>query len=228
MDSFTTKLNLIKKTKLKEFLYNLNKPCFETKLLKVAFDNKNIMNSDALTLYQNHFILFHVLYKMQDEFYREGKYLFVHFARTNLIDYPAKNFCHYYYEDTGVFCNSKTKDDKEYCRQHSKLIDDNFVETLSIKYFYLDEENYNKLDKKNAEAFINGAWELLGNYKKYEESLKILDLPTSASLELIKKQFKKLAKQHHPDLGANDHNKFNEINRAYRYILKMYNFIEKK
>lgn len=220
MEDFEEKLNLLDKEKLIDFLNKLTKPCYETELLKIAFQNNEVLNVDSLTLYQNHFLLFYLLYQLQNEFYKEEKYLHVHFMRTILLKYPIKGKCRYFIENSSSFCNNDTDSDKNYCQRHLKQID-NEIENLSIKYFYLDKENYYKLDKDTAEEFINGAWEILFNYEEYKKSFEILELPESSDMETIKKQFKILAKKYHPDHGEITHNKFNEINRAYRFLLKI-------
>jgi hypothetical protein len=217
---FNQKLLSIDKDNLVKFLNSLIEPCYESELLKVSFPGINVFNSDSLKLYQSHFVLFHLLYKLQDEFYAEGKYLHIHFMRTFLISYPEIGLCRYYDEQSGKFCKAECLLDKLYCKFHFGKYE-NEIETLSIKYFYLDIDNYNNLNDKTADDFINGSWEILLNYKEFQRSFEILELPQSSSLDMIKKQFKILAKKFHPDHGETSHNKFNEINRAYRFLLKV-------
>ena len=226
MDEFEKRFQAIDRKKIVDFLSSLSKPCYESELLKIAFENADITGGDALELYQNHFLLFCLLYELQNEFYDTGKYLHIHFMRTFLYDYPRKGECRFFNEELMGFCHENTSGDNEYCEYHRKRFE-NEVESLSIKYFYLDRENFSRLDRESAESFINGAWEILGNYEEYKKSFAILDLPESSSIETIKRQFKVLAKRHHPDHGESSHKKFNEINRAYRLLLKMIPIIRK-
>lgn len=228
METFEERLNKICVEKLKEFLETNKRACYESELLKIAFQDNDIMRSDNLSLYQNHFVLFYTLYKLQDEYYKENKYLYVHFMRTQLLDYPEKGLCKYYNEDSGTFCCEKTEKDKMYCKFHLNKYGNNEIDTLSTKYFYYDITNYNRLDKDSVELFINGTWEILSKYNDVKESFNIMDLPECYDIELIKKQFKILAKKYHPDMGEESHKKFNEINRAYRFLLKVIPVIEKK
>ena len=46
----------------------------------------------------------------------------------------------------------------------------------------------------------------------------ILGVEKSASKEEIKKAFRKLAHQHHPDKNKGDDKKFKELNEAYRKV----------
>ncbi|OHD15272.1 MAG: hypothetical protein A2Y34_06040 [Spirochaetes bacterium GWC1_27_15] len=227
MDDFTQKLELLNKDKLIDFLSSLKKPCFESELLKVVFQDNDILRVDALTLYQNHFLLFHLLYLLQQDYYKQNKYLHVHFMRTFLLEYPKEGKCRFYNDDLGLFCGADSSLENNYCDFHYKKLE-NEIEHLSTKYFYLDKENYYKLDKDTAESFINGTWEILANYGEYKKSFETLELPETSDIEMIKKQFKTLAKKYHPDMGADSHKKFNEINRSYRLLLRLLPFFDKK
>lgn len=221
MDKFETLLKKADIEKLKLFLLSLKKSCYESELLKVTFKNIDILKCNSLTLFQNHFVLFHILYRLQNYFQNDNKYLYIHFMRTILLEYPLKNRCRFFNESTLNFCNALCNENLNYCDFHHKKIGDDKIEEISSKYFYLDKNNFFKLNKKTAEKFINGTWEILSHYKEYKNSFKILDLPESADTETIKKRFRKLAKKYHPDHNNNFDKKFNEINNAYQFLLKM-------
>lgn len=218
MDKFITKLNEIDKKQVISFLRTRTSPCYESELYKIAFPQSRIFQENTLSLYQNHFLLFHLLYRLQSEFLEEHKYLHIHFMRIFLTDYPKEGFCRYYHEETHRFCGTPEKEGTGYCSFHSAKVGETEIEELSARYFYLDSKNYYELDETSAEAFINGAWEMLKQYKNLKESYKILDLPETADRRMIKKKFRSLAKKYHPDKGYTSHEKFNEINRAYRLL----------
>lgn len=220
-DDFFRQLETVSREKVAEHLLSLTKPCYESELLKIAFDLESISSLDSLSLYQHHFLLYYLLYTLQDEFYKENKYLHIHFMRTFLSDYPAPGQCRFYDQYSGTFCHEKTEEPAEsYCSFHREKVGDLEIEHLSTKYFYYDIENFFKLDKKTAEDFMNGSWEILGSYDKIRESFKILDLPETSGIELIKQRFKELAKKYHPDVSGDNHTKFNRINNAYRILIK--------
>ena len=50
-----------------------------------------------------------------------------------------------------------------------------------------------------------------------EDYYKILDVPKNASIETIKKQYKKMALKHHPDRGG-DSEMFKKISEAYQIL----------
>ncbi len=222
MEQFEALLNSINIEELKSFISSLKKPCYESELLRLAFKNIDIINCDSLILYQNHFILFHTLFKLQEQYQKENKYLYVHFMRTFLLDYPEKDECRFFNEKTLTFCKSSCEKNKYYCDFHYKKIGENNLEELSLKYFYLDKNNYYKLNKETAEAFLNGTWQILSKYEDYKNSFKILDLPETANLDTIKKRYRYLAKRYHPDSGNTINKEFNEINNAYQFLIKLH------
>lgn len=221
MNDFSAKLQRLDFDKLKEHLQSLKSPCFESELYKIAFPQSRISGADPLELYQNHFLLFHALYKIQDELYLENKYLHVHFMRTSFVDYPAAGICRFYDEHVGRFCGEVCTEGADYCDYHLEIVGESEIEELSARYFYLDKKNFYRLNSETAEAFMRGTWETLKYYDDYRESLRILDLPESADIDMIKRKFRALAKVHHPDLGARSHERFNEINRAYRLLVQL-------
>lgn len=222
MDEFTKRLQEIDAVKLKHYLCSLQAPCYESSLLRVAFPAMDIARAEPLTLYQNHFLLFHLLYRLQDAFYREDKYLFVHFMRTRVAAYPEPGRCRFFDEHGGQFCAVACRPAQNYCDFHAGMLGDSALAELSLKSFYLDCRNFAKLDAETATAFINGTWEILAHYEEYRKSFAILGLPETADLKLIKKKFKHLAKQYHPDCGAQSDAKFHEINNAYQLLVQIH------
>lgn len=225
MDEFTRRLREIDREKIKQCLCSLQAPCYESTLLGVAFPGIDITRTAPLALYQNHFLLFHLLYRLQDEFYKEGKYLFVHFMRTAVVPYPEKGQCRFFEETLAQFCKTECHPDQSYCDFHANMLGDTALEERSIKYFYLDEQNFYKLDEDTAKAFIDGTWEILTHYEEYKKSFEILGISETSDLTVIKKRFRHLAKQYHPDRGAQSHKKFQEINNAYQFLLQIHSMM---
>lgn len=221
MDEFDSRLQTIPREELKAYLRSLSAPCYESQLFKIAFPAIEITQVDPLTLYQNHFLLFHLLYQLQEEFYREHKYLFVHFMRTILLPYPEVGKCRFFDEHLTVFCHRACIHDKNYCPVHAKIVGETALEELSVKYFYADKNNFYTLDEETATAFINGAWEIFSHYGTYQRCFEVLGVPEAADTALIKKTFKRLAKQYHPDRGSQSREKFIEVNNAYQFLLRV-------
>lgn len=55
--------------------------------------------------------------------------------------------------------------------------------------------------------------------QKVTEALRILGLPEDASFEKIRQQYRKLAKQYHPDAGGK-HEQFIKVNKAYTCVIE--------
>ncbi|MGE0086377.1 MAG: DNA-J related domain-containing protein [Desulfococcaceae bacterium] len=221
MDEFSGQFASLDREKIRSHLLSLRAPCYESELLRTAFPGMSISEASPLMLYRCHFLLFHLLYRLQEDFYSEGKYLYIHFMRIFLTDYPGQGKCRFYDEHTGTFCKTGCSGHENYCNFHLSKMENYALDELSAKYFYLDTENFCRLDEKSAGAFMGGAWEILGYYKDYEKNLKLLGICGTPDRDGVKRKFRELAKIHHPDKGADSHEKFNEINRAYRFLLRV-------
>ncbi|MEE4357147.1 MAG: DnaJ domain-containing protein [Desulfococcaceae bacterium] len=221
MNEFRQKLAEINKENIRQYLCRLRAPCYESGLLRTAFPDLRILNASPLALYRSHFLLFHLLYRMQEDFYAEDKYLHIHFMRTFLAAYPEAGKCRFYDAHSGRFCKARSAGGECYCEFHLRKTGEHALDELSAKYFYLDEENFYHLDEESAAAFMDGTWELLSRFRDYEESLKILGIRGTPDTDTVKKKFRELAKIYHPDKGARNHEKFNRINRAYRLLLRI-------
>jgi hypothetical protein len=195
-------------------------PCYESKMLKAAFRDITILGMPAVELYRMHFALFHKLYSMQNEYVNEGKYLHVHFMRTGVFRYPEKGLCAYFNEDTMSFCNMPASAGSEHCAVHSEQLGDSALESISLKYFYLDKANYDKLDSVSAESLLSGAWEILSSDNSINDAYLTLGLHGHENLATVKIRFRELCKQYHPDQSDGDKDKFMDVNRAYRFITK--------
>lgn len=222
MDDFTGRVAELSSNRLLELLKRSERPLYESELLRAAFDIESVSALDSLALYQYHFVLFYHLYMLQEEFYKENIYLHIHFMRTKLSSYPAEGFCRHYDAESGLFCKAEVGEgERYYCPFHQDKIGESEIEALSMKYFYLDRSNFYDLDAERAEKFVNGTWEILGRYKEMEQSFKVLGLPVTENVELVKRRFKELAREYHPDITGLSDGRFSEINSAYRLIMKL-------
>ncbi|ADD67754.1 heat shock protein DnaJ domain protein [Denitrovibrio acetiphilus DSM 12809] len=192
---------------------------YESKMLKTSFSDISITGMPAVELYRLHFALFHKLYKLQNEYAEIGKYLHVHFMRTGVFDYPGKGQCAYFHDETMSFCGEAVADGSEHCALHNELLGDTAVESISLKYFYLDGKNYDRLNSVTAESLLSGAWEILSSENNLDDSYRTLGLYGHENSRTVKTRFHELCKKHHPDQGGNVE-KFMNINRAYRFVIK--------
>ncbi|NLI74844.1 MAG: hypothetical protein GX442_00215 [Candidatus Riflebacteria bacterium] len=199
----------------------LRAPAFESQLLEVAFPELEVLSCSALTLYRSHFLLFHELYKLQERLHGQGIYLHVHCMRIFPVPYPAPGGCRHFEEPLMGFCPSPARPGESLCTFHRERCPDGQIDTLSARYFYLDPRNFFGLDAETAEAFLNGAWEILRHSDDLRRAFQTLGLPETAGLPAVKTRFRELARRHHPDLGAPVAGPFVEINRAYTLLMRV-------
>jgi hypothetical protein len=216
-ENFYKKIN---QEKLKHFLEKEKGLHYESKIMKIAFEEDALFSPDTLKLYRYHFVLFNCLYSLQSFYNAQQKYLHIHFMKIGLIDIPDKNKCRYYDENINDFCKCNCSD--TYCDYHKDIFKSSLPDILSEKYFYLDKNNFYLLNEETLEAFFNGVWKIFNQYDKYKDSLEILKVDKDSTVNQIRRNFYKLAKETHPDLGGNDVKKFIRINNAYHFLLKLY------
>jgi hypothetical protein len=220
-NSFEKHLARVSISDIQQYLSNMTEPCYESTLLQIAFPQMNIIRCSTLELYQHHFVLFHILYHLQELYAQQNQYLRVHFMRTLLARYPETGYCRYFDDVYQKFCSAPCENESQYCDFHRRMVGETELDRLSIRYFYLDTSNYYKLDEKTAELFIKGTWEILSNYELYKDSFKILGLSETNDIDRIKKQYRKLVKQYHPDKSGESAEKFYPINNAYQLLMRI-------
>lgn len=204
---------------LKGFLLASPEPVWESELLKIAFPDINVACGDSLSLFQSHFALFHKLYLMQNELFDQNLYLHIHFMRTVVRSFPEPGCCREFLEENSEFCGAECCEESTRCRFHFSPEDQNALDRLSEKYFYLEKNNFKSLTAETADKFINGAWQLLQNHDDYRKCLAVMGLPEGVTVDLLKKRFRYLARTMHPDLVGCHNNEFAQINAAYRKLL---------
>lgn len=143
--------------------------------------------SDQLLLFQHHFFLKHSLYRLQEQLALAGEY---------------------YLKIDQILISkiAQTAKAKQELTHHDPLRD-----------YYLDLSNLNKETEQSVEALIQSFWRDLAKYHHQPEALKVLGLSGQENYSEQKKQYQRLAQQHHPDKGG-DEAKFREIQSAWEKI----------
>ncbi len=57
-------------------------------------------------------------------------------------------------------------------------------------------------------------------YKEFEKAVDVLGLITKTSKSKVKQRYKELSKKYHPDVSDENEEKFQEINKSYKIIIK--------
>lgn len=216
---FAEYLTRLRRLELIEFLEEQREPIWECELMRVACPEADLISGAPLEMYRWHFVLFHVLYSLVEEFARRGLYLYIHFMRTCVKPFPGNSACRHFTDESAAFCGAPCGDGARFCTFHFQRIDETAIDSLSERYFYLDWKNFTALSAETAEKFMGGAWQLLQNHEDYRHCLTVMGLPEGVSLDLLKKRFRYLAKTMHPDVSAGHHEEFARINVAYRRLL---------
>ncbi len=153
---------------------------------------QDLAAEDELALFQKHFIVMNSLYQLQADMWRDDNiFLDISSVRVRLI----------------------IDNQDEIADSTVKSISDN----SALSGYYLDWENFKSTDQEKVLEMLNGFWQLFYNQDKISGAYQTLDLSMSEPLEIVTKQYRKLAAIHHPDKGG-DRDNFIAIRQAYEVI----------
>lgn len=138
---------------------------------------------EPLALYRAHFLLFHCLYLLQDRLRAAGEELEVHCLRI------ARH--------TG-FAPSEA--------QAVAMPD-------PLRAYYLDPANLDSVGAEDVVRMLAQFWRRFRANSARVEALAVLELPAGASADEIRRQYRRLVMQHHPDRGG-DKAKLQALNAA--------------
>jgi hypothetical protein len=136
---------------------------------------KKIALWDKLSLFHTHFILFHSLYTLRDELWQSS---------AQVLDISPLKIILYH------------NDEQQTSDQRSP------AEYDPLRDYYLNLDNLHDTTEKDVNELLTGFWTRLGANEQRESALKILELEDPVDYILIKKQYKRLVMQHHPDRGG--------------------------
>ena len=145
-----------------------------------------------LGLFRSHFMLFHILYRLRDRLLREGSYrLSIFCLEIKLIPLatPAA-------EGASAVKGSSLPEESD-----------------NLREYYLDLSNMEGVGEEEIRRMLRGFFRRLEAYYRQEDDLAVLGLPPCATLPDIRKRYRLLAFQHHPDQGG-DPEDFRRIEEA--------------
>ncbi|AWL12351.1 hypothetical protein HMF8227_01881 [Saliniradius amylolyticus] len=146
---------------------------------------------DPLVLFQTHFILFHQLYMLRDQLLAEQSGdLSIHTTHIALKEYQPGQ--------AGI------------------------TETDRLRAYYLDLSELEKTGVNDVEQLLNGFWQNMDACLSDEERLTALSelgLDADASEQSIKRQYRKLMHQYHPDKHGGSLSKSQSLTAAYRKLI---------
>lgn len=88
-----------------------------------------------------------------------------------------------------------------------------------LRDYYLDWQHFSDTTKEEVQALLEGVWQEYISGDEQDKAYRVLGLEVDASLQMIRKTYRKLAGQYHPDKGG-DPMQFMEIRQAYEVLRK--------
>lgn len=140
---------------------------------------------DPLSLFRTHFILFHCLYRLQDSLRSDGSDLDIHCLRIALVP-----------------CNQPRD-----AGPHPDTFD-------PLRGYYLDLARLRETREDDVVAMLTGGSSRLGELGRRREALMVLGLKDPVAFSEVKRRYRRLVMQHHPDRGG-DKLRLQEINEAF-------------
>ncbi len=154
--------------------------------------------SPQLQLFQKNFLLMNALYQLQTQLWQEESiYLSVSVLKIELYK-PATRAA----EEEG--------DRVERIRHELDAV-------ASLRDYYLDWNNFEQTEE-DVKKLLNSFWALFEGGEQRQKALNLLGLNESATIHQIKRRYRVLAAQHHPDRGGSTV-RFIEIRQAYEILL---------
>lgn len=146
------------------------------------------LRGDALALFQTHFILFHSLYLLRDEL-AGGDGERLEISPLRVVLHPP-----------------------------SALQQTMPAEPDALREYYLDLGNLHGTSRHDVTAMLGKYFERMARQDDRDEALRVLGLEQGASDAEVKRRYRELAMQHHPDRGG-DTATLQAINAAVEILL---------
>ena len=159
--------------------------------LKIVSKIPSLDDDVQLALFKLNWLMMNALYQLQASLFNEGYYLFI-----STLDIHLQPLNH----------DAEAAVKQEVSRQ-------------PLRDYYLDWQNFSDTTKEEVQALLDGVWQEYISGDEQDKSYNVLGLEVNASFQLIRKTYRKLAGQFHPDKGG-DPVKFMEIREAYEVLKK--------
>ena len=172
----STLLNLIKSQPAGIKEYDL------LKLLQEQLpENERVTRFDNLVLFQQHFLLFHALYKLNDQLHADqaGQLLI---GALNIQWLP---------NNTANKVNSLVGH-----------ITSDLVKSDPLREYYLDIKNLQDTSSEDVDNLLASFWMNLDDDGEKASALALFELDEPCDLVMIKKRYRELLSIHHPDKGG--------------------------
>ena len=170
--------------------------------------------SNSLDLFRCHFLLFHALYRLQDD-WLNTQHGWLEISPLNIQRQPLTS------SHPGPSHTSSSH--KESAAQSPCRLD-------PLRDYYLDWRHLETTDADAVEALLHSFWKRFNSDETTkittfdpttEDALQQLELIGPVSLHEIKVQYRRLAHRHHPDKGG-DEARFQRLSQAFQHLKQWY------
>ncbi len=204
-----------------EYLLTRNEPVMESSLIKqMGLDSMD--GGLRENLYSIHFSLFHVLYSLRMEKGLEGFFCHIDPMRIRILPMPGNGFCSHYNPENGTFCLRKTHGlpfcdfhIREYNRIRKNLLWDPLSE------FYINPENISFGRSALLEKLMNGISVYAFRKGEVERALEFFGIEYPGR-DIIKRKYRELALEYHPDKNSGDESRMKDLNHYYSVLTEVF------
>ncbi len=154
-------------------------------------DHDHGRRSVQLALFKLNWLMMNALYQLQLELLHEGYYLTI-----STLDIHLQP----------LSLNDEPAVNQQISRQ-------------PLRDYYLDWKHFSDTTKEEVQALLDGVWQEYISGDERDRAYAVLGLEVTASFQLIRKTYRKLAGLHHPDKGG-EPSRFMEIREAYEVLRK--------
>ena len=138
---------------------------------------------DSLVLFQQHFLLFHALYQLDEQLHRDNAgQLIIEALKIQWLPFEAVN-------DNHQGCSS--------CEQITDLAVEDPLRT-----YYLDISNLENTSSEDVDNLLASFWISMNDESEKVNALTVLELVEPCDLTMIKKRYRQLLAVYHPDKGG--------------------------
>ncbi|MAD46812.1 MAG: molecular chaperone DnaJ [Oceanospirillaceae bacterium] len=154
--------------------------------------------SDPLTLFRSHFILMHCLYRLRRQWHEQQKGG-LEISALAIYRTPYRPPCHT--PDTANTDRAPAHHD-------------------SLAAYYLDLSQLNT-GREDVESLLRSFWQSMLLPDTQHQDLELLELEEPVDAQQIRRQYRRLAMQHHPDRGG-DQDYFCRLQAAFQRLKTRY------
>ena len=145
--------------------------------------SRNATFFDNLDLFQKHFLLFHALYKLDDQLQATQEGMLI-IEALNIQFLPAQQSQQKIANDPGH-------------NLHLELANND-----PLRGYYLDINNLHDTSSEDVDNLLDSFWLNIGDNSEKIAALTLLELQEPCDLVMIKKRYRQLLAKYHPDKGG--------------------------